>query len=141
MTQQSLPANGPTQAARWTQLQALALASDTTDMSAETVEPGREVINAGYVTMLAQQGVPLRDHALLGSDDSTDAGSGPRPPLSYAVHSRGLRSIGGALDRGMEDGPFTGRGGRGWATTSAQVDVDEELERVRPLRVRKMSSV
>ena len=99
-TRRALSANDPTPTARIKQLQAPALASDITDLSTETVDPGREVVNAGYMTMLAQRGLCPRDQALLGSDDSTDAGGGSGPVLNYAVYPRGLASIGGVLDRG-----------------------------------------
>ena len=140
-TQRALLANNPTQAANLARLQAMTLASDTTDMSTETVEPGKEVVNAGYMTMLAQRGVPLRDHALLGSDDSTDAEGRTAAALGYAMHARGRGSSAWGVDPARYGGRFVGQGGRGRAMTFGQGRGDEELERMRPLQVRKMSSM
>ncbi len=102
------------------------------------MDPGKEVVNAGYMNMLAQRGVPLRDHALLGSDDSTDAGGGIGGSLSYAMHSR---CLGPGRGRGGDGGGFSGRGGRGRAMTLVREESSEEMGGVRPLRVRKMSSM
>ena len=90
------------------------LGSDTTDMSNETADPPRELVNASYMAMLAQRGIDARDHALVGSDDSTDAGAGAE---SYALRARGL--VVGGLSAGMEMEParFLGRGGHGRAMT------------------------
>ena len=139
-TQRALLANNPTQAADLARLHARALASDTTDMSTETVEPGKEVVNAGYMTMLAQRGVPLRDHALLGSDDSADAGGGTPATLSYAMHARGRGSGGWGVDPGRPGGRFMGRGGMTRAMTFGHENGDQELVRMGP-QVRKMSSM
>ena len=112
--QQSLLARQPSQAAMFARLQAMPLGSDTTDMSNETADPPRETVNASYMAMLAQRGIDARDHALVGSDDSTDAGAGAE---SYALRVRGL--VVGGLSAGMEMEParFLGRGGHGRAMT------------------------
>lgn len=119
-------------------------ASDTTDMSTETADPGREVANRRYLAMLAQRDIRARDHALLGSDDSTDAGggagAGAGAALSYAVRARGVGPRCVRVDRERERGRFTGLGGRGRAKTLGQESGDGELERVIPLQVRKMPS-
>ena len=93
------------------------LGSDTTDMSNETADPPRETVNASYMAMLAQRGIDARDHALVGSDDSTDAGAGAETAMSYALRARGL--VVGGLSVGMEMEParFLGRGGHGRAMT------------------------
>lgn len=115
------------------------LASDTTDMSTETDEPGRQVVNPGYLAMLAQQGVRARDHALLGSDDdSTDAGGGRAAAgPSYAMRARGMGLRSASVDNtDWERGRFANQNGKGRAMTF------EALERrVEPLNVRKMPSV
>ena len=139
-TQRALLANNATQAADLARLHARALASDTTDMSTETVEPGKEVVNAGYMTMLAQRGVPLRDHALLGSDDSADAGGETPATLSYAMHARGRGSGGWGVDPGRHGGGFMGRGGMTRAMTFGHENGGQELGRMGP-QVRKMSSM
>lgn len=109
--------------------------------------------------MLTQKGVPLRDHALLGSDNSTDAGGdggngdGAPAVLSYAKRVTRARGGGGGASVWGVDAPDPGRyknrprllgawGGNGRAMTFGQGDGGEEGEkRVRPLQVRKMSSM
>lgn len=115
--QQTLLARQPSQAAMFARLQAMPLASDTTDMSNETADPPRETVNASYMAMLAQRGIDARDHALVGSDDSTDAGAGAGTAMNYALRARGL--VVGGLSAGMEMEParFLGRGGHGRAMT------------------------
>lgn len=115
-------------------LQAMPLKSDTTDVSTETVESGKEMVNAGYMAMLAQRGVPLRDHALLGSDDSTDAGGGFGAALNYTVHPRGIGTRSRGINPGINGGRFTGQSGRGRSMILRQ-------ENAIPLQLRKMSSV
>ena len=117
------------------------LASDTTELSSDTIYPEREVVNAGYLAMLTQRGVPLRDHALLGSDDSTDAGGGTYTALSYAVRAGGMGPSVGAVEPGRNGGRFAANGGRGRAITLGQEGAEEDVERVVPLQVRKMRSV
>ena len=118
------------------------LASDTTDFSTETVDPGRQVVNSGYLAMLAQRGIYARDHALLGSDDSTDAGGGAVAGPSYAARARGTASRSMSMDTEMERGRFTGPRGIGRAINLGRGNGNESLERpVEPLRVRKMSSM
>ena len=118
------------------------LSSDVTDMSAETVDSARQVVNPGYLAMLAQRGVPASDHALLGSDDSTDAGAGAAVGLSYADRARGMSLRGVSIDVERGRGRFTGQGGGGRTMTFGQENGDEELERpVVPLHVRKMASM
>lgn len=116
------------------------LASDTTDMSNETADPGREIVNSGYMAMLAQRGIDARDHALVGSDDSTDAGVGAGAALSYAIRARGMDPRGMSTDTEMERSRFMGQGGRGRAMTFGQENGDGELGRVIPLHLRKMRS-
>ena len=117
------------------------LASDTTDMSTDTVDPGKEVANPGYLAMLGQRGIPARDHALLGSDDSTDAGDEAGAALSYATRARGLSPMDVRMDTELNPSRFTRQGGRGRAVTLERENGDEGLGRVWPLRVRKMASV
>ena len=113
--QQTLLARQPSQAAMFARLQAMPLPSDTTDMSNETADTPRETVNASYMAMLAQRGIDARNHALVGSDDSTDAGAGGG--MSYALRARGL--VVGGLSAGMQMEParFLGRGGHGRAMT------------------------
>ncbi|KAF6222887.1 hypothetical protein HO133_000938 [Letharia lupina] len=140
--QQVLLANNSSQAAMIARLQAMPPASDTTDMSTETVDPGREVANRRYLAMLAQRDIRARDHALLGSDDSTDAGggAGAGAALSYAVRARGVGPRCVRVDRERERGRLASLGGRGRAVSLGQESGDGELERVIPLQVRKMPS-
>ena len=105
------------------------------------MELEKEVVNAGYLNMLAQRGVPLRDHALLGSDDSTDAGGGAGAALGYAVHPRGLGPRGGRVDWGRNRGSFSGLGENRRAVSLRREHGDEEVEAVRPMQVRKISSM
>lgn len=125
-------------AAMFARLEAVPLASDTTDVSTDTVEPGSQVVNPGYLAMLAQKGVHVRDHALAGSDDSTDAGGGAAAAgLGYAMRARGAGVRGASVDTDWGRGSrFASRDGRGRAMTF------EGLERrTEPLNVRKMPSV
>lgn len=110
-------------------------------MSTETVGPRKEVVNAAYVNRVARSGRPLSDHALIGSDDSTDAGGGTAGGLSYAMHGRGRGTSAWGVDPGRHGGRFVGQGGRGRAMTFGQGSGGQELERMRPLQVRKMSSM
>ena len=110
-------------------------------MSAETVELEKELVNAGYLSMLARRGVPLKDHALLGSDDSTDAGGGVGAALSYAFHPRDLGPRGGRFDWERNRGSFSGRGEGRRAVSLRREHRDEEVEGVKALQVRKMSSM
>lgn len=134
-------ANNSSQGGMLARLQAMPLASDITDMSADTVNSGREVANPGYLAMLAQRGIPVRDHALLGSDDSTDAGGGPGPILSYAMRTRDMGPRGASMDAEVNRGRFTGQGGRGRAMTLGRENGDEGPGSVLPLQVRKMASM
>lgn len=140
-TQPLLLANNPAHVAMLARLQAMPLASDTTDMSTDTVDPGREVANPGYLAMLGQRGIPARDHALLGSDDSTDAGGGAGAALSYATRARGMSPMGVRMDTELNPSRFTRQGGRGRAVTLERENGEEGLGRVWPLRVRKMASM
>lgn len=100
------------------------------------------MVNPGYLAMLAQRGIHARDHALLGSDDSTDAGGGAGAGPSYPARARGMASRGMSIDTEMERGRFTGQRGTGRAITLGRGNGNERLERpVEPLRVRKMSSL
>ena len=128
-------ATHPAQAANLARLQSMALASDTTDMSAEA---GTEVVNAGYMAMLAQRGVPPRDHALLGSDNSADAGGGTGPAFNYPSRmDYGRRGAGG----GRYAAP-SGQGGRGGRAMAFGQEIgDEDLQRMKPLHMRKMSGM
>ena len=110
-------------------------------MSSETADPGREMVNPGYMAMLAQRGVPARDHALLGSDDSTDAGGEAVAGLSYAVRARGMGPTVGDADPWRNGGRFANNGGRGRAMTLTRENGDEGPERVLPLLLRKTPSV
>ena len=140
-TQLALLANNPAQAAESARLQCMPLASDTTDTSTETVGPGKEVLNAAYVNRVAQSGLPLTHHAMVGSDDSTDAGDGNAAALTYAMHARGRGTSAWRVDPGRYGGRCVGQGGRGRAMTFEQGTGGEELDRMRPLQVRKMSSM
>ena len=101
------------------------------------------MVNPGYLAMLAQRGIPARDHALLGSDDSTDAGGGgPGAARSYAIRARGMEMMGVRVDVGRDRGRLADRVGRGRAATFGQESRDYRLERlVEPLSVRKMPSM
>lgn len=111
-------------------------------MSSETADPRREVVNPGYMAMLAQRGVRARDHALLGSDDGTDdAGVGAPAGLSYAARARGVGPIGGGVDPWGNGGRFAGWGESGRAGTARVEGGEGGYGRVMPLHVRKMPSV
>lgn len=123
-------------------------------MSAEASD--REVVNEGYMGMLARRGVAVRDHALLGSDNSTDAGGGGGGwgtaaglggGMSYAMHAA-ARSRGGdgvAWGADVQAGAMGYRPPLGRSKTAGQRIGDGGDEVVvgvtRPLRVRKMPSV
>ena len=94
------------------------------------------------MAMLAQRGIRVSDHALLGSDDSTDAGASPRIGLSYADRVRGMSARGASIDveRGRGRPAGHGRGGR--IMTFGRDVADDGLGRpVVPLHVRKMASM
>lgn len=125
-------------------LQAIPLASDATDLSTDASDAEREVANPDFWAMLAQRGIPARDHALLGSDDSTDAGSRAGAALSsYAARARGMEPRGSRIDTEINRGRFMDhcQGGRGRAVTMGREIGDEGPGRVLPLQVRKMRSV
>ena len=106
-------------------------------MSAETVDPGRQVVNPGYMAMLERRGIRVSEHALLGSDDSTDAGTGIG--LSYTERVRGM-SPRVEMERRRGWPMVYGRGGR--AMTFGRDIADEGVGRpVVPLHVRKMASM
>ena len=112
-------------------------------MSAETFDSGRQVVNPGYLAMLAQRGIPARDHALLGSDDSTDAGAGAGIGRSYADRIRGMGPRGGSIDMEMGRARYAGQGGGGRAMPFGRDSADDGLGRpVMPfLHIRKMASM
>lgn len=130
-------------ASMFAQLQAIPLASGATDLSTDASDAEREVANPGFWAMLAQRGLPARDHALLGSDDSTDAGSRIGAALSFAARGRGMAPRDARIDTEINRGRFTDhcQGGRGRAVTLGRDIADEGPGRVLPLQVRKMRSV
>lgn len=93
--------------------------------------------------MLAQRGIPARDHALLGSDDSTDAGAGAGIGFSYADRVRGMSSRGASVDMERGRGRYAGQGGGGRARTVGRDNGDDGMGRpVMPfLHVRKIASM
>ena len=117
--------------------QATPLASDATDMSAETVDPRRQVVNPRYGNMLAQSGVLAGDHALLGSDNSTDAEWGAGAGPNYADRVRDMALRGMSMDTRVERARVAGQ-----AMTLGRGIGNERLEGpVQPLRVKKMGSM
>ena len=124
-------------------LQAIPLTSDATDLSTDAGDADREVANPDFWAMLAQRNMPARDHALLGSDDSTDAGSRAGAALSYAARARGMEPRGASIDTEVNRGRFTDhcQGGRGRAVTMGREIADDGPGRLMPLQVRKMRSV
>ncbi len=122
--------------------QATPLASDATDMSAETIDPRRQVVNPRYGNMLAQSGILAGDHALSGSDNSTDAegGAGAGPNYAYRVRDMALRGM--SMDTQVERARFAGQGDIGLAMSLGRGIGNEGLERpVEPLRVKKMTTM
>lgn len=107
-TRRALRANSPARAASAAGLHTIPLGSDTTDKSTETVGPRKEVVNAAYVNRVERSGRPLSDHALIGSDDDTDAGGGTAGALSYATHGRGRGTSAWGVDPGIYGGRFVG---------------------------------